>query len=104
MKLADNAKAPRPRRRHVYVIEGYAFLPHPEMRGVWLRVEQCVLLVDCEHCGAKTGHLCIGKQGPTVTTHWKRRLAARGKAKLLAGARSSNAVLHVTLGDLSVSR
>lgn len=47
----------------------------------WILTDGCVALVKCPECGAKVLELCeflSGKRG--VSTHWRRRSAAQGKA------------------------
>lgn len=77
-------KAPNTRRRHVYIIGGFAFLPHPTHRGVWLRVERCVLFVECPYsgCGAKAGELCNLRTGPSLSTHYVRRISHHQKLNI----------------------
>lgn len=71
--------------RYHYVVSApggpFAFVPHPVARGLWVRTHPCVLVVDCEHCKAKVGELCLGSTGNISHgfTHWKRRRDARGK-------------------------
>ncbi len=59
----------------------YAFLPHPDHRGMWVRTDWCVLAVACSVCKSKKGELCqdhYKKNGRyTSGTHCGRRSAVR---------------------------
>lgn len=88
------------RRQHIYQVGRWVFVPHPMVKGAWLRTDASVLVVDCGYCGAKKGQLCRGKtpSGITAGTHsdrrgsavvFNRRLAQKAKAEHPA------TVLHV---------
>lgn len=52
---------------------GVAFIPHPHIRGAWVRVAPCVVDSACAHCNAPPGVLCTSTSGRyTVSHHWKR--------------------------------
>jgi len=79
---------PSPRKRgpkKFYILEPgdeqpFAFVPHPEEAGRWLRVHPCVAVVECE-CGARAGEPCINKQTGkwTVDIHYKRSWGSKTK-------------------------
>ena len=60
--------------KKAYVVNSeIAFMPHPHLRGLWLRVHPCILFVPCE-CGAKAQKPCRGSEGGEISgTHWYRR-------------------------------
>lgn len=80
------------RKRHVFQVGRWVFVPHPTVKGAWLRTDASVLVVACGYCGAKKGQLCRGKTpgGVTSGTHadrrygamiFNRRLARRARAE-----------------------
>lgn len=86
------------RRRHVYVVGGWAFLPHPEVRGAWLRTSDAVLLAGCRYCGARKGQPCRGKtpSGFTAGTHVDRRQRANAlRRRAVRAAERRTTLLHV---------
>jgi len=66
----------------VYVVGGFAFVPHPAARGVWIRTHPCVVQVDCGYCKMKIGVPCEGRDGYMASTHSLRRKAARKVPRL----------------------
>lgn len=57
----------------VYRGPAVAFVPHPHIRGAWVRVAPCVVDSACSHCKVPAGTLCISTTGKyTVSHHWKR--------------------------------
>ena len=66
--------------RNFILSKQIAFVPHPDLRGMWLRTHSCVVLVDCPACHSKKGIPCRNdKCGYNSDTHYKRRKAAKGK-------------------------
>ena len=61
----------------------WAFVPHPETSGWWLRCHPAVLIEACETCGAKRGQPCKGKTGYSSYTHRTRRIAAKKRTRRL---------------------
>lgn len=78
------------RNKYSYILTApggpFAFIRHPYVRGLWMRTHPCVILVDCEHCGAVKGYPCFQKKVINIksSTHYKRRNAAQGELKKLA--------------------
>ena len=68
---------PVQRVKRVYFGPGVAFVPHPHLRGAWVRTHPCVVLVACPQCESPRGFLCLGSQGFGVTVHFKRVDAAK---------------------------
>lgn len=65
------------RAKTTYAIGSVAFVPHPVMRGMWMRTDLAVLLADCERCKSRAGIPCRSHTGSyTSTTHYLRRQAA----------------------------
>jgi len=62
--------------RFGYIVsQSIAFVPHPHLRGLWLKTHACVLLTACAFCEAKVGEPCRGKKGIGSWTHASRRIA-----------------------------
>jgi hypothetical protein len=65
----------------VYVVRtspAYAFVPHPQFRGLYIRTDQCVAYAACPLCGAAIGVPCSGSYGYHVATHVVRHRADKG--------------------------
>lgn len=69
----------------LYLVGGFAFVPHPVARGYWIRAHPCVAKVTCPFCGSVPGIPCMNKKlGKYVGyTHYDRRKAAE-KIKIKA--------------------
>jgi hypothetical protein len=67
---------PAQKIKRVYLGPAVAFVPHPHLRGAWVKTHPCVVLVSCPHCDSPKGFLCLGSQGFGVTVHYKRIHAA----------------------------
>lgn len=65
------------RVRTLYVVGGFAFVPHPGCHGHWLRVDVAVVKVPCSACGSPVGLPCQGVDGYRAGTHYVRRDAAK---------------------------
>jgi hypothetical protein len=64
-----------------FILSRYiAFVPCPGLRGLWKRVEACVVLVDCPVCGSKKGVPCKSRDGRKYwsSNHADRDRAAKG--------------------------
>lgn len=72
---------PAQKIKRVYLGPAVAFVPHPHLRGAWVRTHPCVVLVACPHCDSPRGFLCLGSQGFMVNVHFKRPWAARAFVK-----------------------
>lgn len=88
------------RKRHVFQVGRHVFVPHPEVRGAWLRTDSSILLAACGYCGAKKGQPCRGKtpSGITAGTHSDRRMAAnaaRRRIERRARAERAATIMHV---------
>jgi hypothetical protein len=81
---------PVQRVKRVYFGPSVAFVPHPHLRGAWVKTHPCVVLVSCPQCESPRGFLCLGSQGFGVTVHFRRVDAAasyrRGNAYHLGGS------------------
>lgn len=66
-------------RARAYIISKYiAFVPYPQIRGMWMKVDPAVVQVECPICMSKKGEPCIGTRANYVTTVcWKRKRAAK---------------------------
>jgi hypothetical protein len=64
---------------HTYAVHAgstkWAFVPHPEISGLWFRTHLCVLVSPCSYpgCKAKRGQPCKGPDGYKSGTHYMRR-------------------------------
>lgn len=67
---------PVQRVKRVYFGPTVAFVPHPHLRGAWVKTHPCVVLVACPQCESPRGFLCLGAQGFGVSVHFKRVDAA----------------------------
>lgn len=68
---------PRAKAKAYILSDKVAFVPHPEFRAMWLRVDPSVVLVMCSQCGSKKGVPCRFRQANYgVSTHTVRREAA----------------------------
>lgn len=79
-----------------------AFVPHPDVRGAYVRVDISVVLVKCPVCKAKRGELCLGAFGRRiVSTHIDRRglRLATQKYKILV---RDAAIAVIVDGDIRV--
>jgi hypothetical protein len=61
----------RPRGPHeAYIINGqWAFIPHPALAGIWLRVHPCVAAVPCPQCNSVEGEPCRWHRGKYGQSH-----------------------------------
>jgi hypothetical protein len=61
----------RPRGPHeAYIINGqWAFIPHPALAGLWLRVHPCVAAVSCPQCNSVEGEPCRWHRGKYGCSH-----------------------------------
>jgi hypothetical protein len=67
------------RAEKAYVIGNVAFVQNPIAHGYWIRTDRSVLVAPCSACEAKVGDPCLGRSGPTSTTHFVRRDEAKNK-------------------------
>jgi hypothetical protein len=59
--------------KKVYRGQGVAFIPHPHIRGAWVKVAPCVVDHACPSCNAPPGVLCTSTTGKyTVSHHFNR--------------------------------
>ncbi len=58
--------------------QAFGFIPDPDKRARWMRVEPCVLIVPCPVCKVKRGKPCCFSAGSSVGVHWARREDAKG--------------------------
>ena len=67
-----------PRPKYCYLAGGFAFISHPHIPGVWLRLDPCVVKVPCPRCEAVVGDPCKYRgEVMAASTHWQRREAAQ---------------------------
>ena len=71
------------RKRHLFSVGRWVFIPHPKIRGAWLRTDSSVMEAGCDYCGARRGELCKGatSSGRTAGTHSARRQLANGRRR-----------------------
>ena len=90
----------------IYIVGGFAFVPHPIARGMWLRCDLSVAKAACGLCGSVVGEPCKrmsfrGDPKPvtpfhyTSGTHYPRRDAA----KALPLPASNADELHCTINQ-----
>jgi len=53
--------------------ECWAFVPHPDIVGMWLRLHPCVLVSSCPFCKVPRGVPCRTEDGYVHYTHGNRR-------------------------------
>lgn len=76
---ARGVVASRPQRNVAYIVPPhFAFIKHPHVAGVWLRVHIATLLAICPRCGVAKGDPCWNKGSPVLCCHWQRRRDAKG--------------------------
>lgn len=69
---------PRAKAKAYILSDKVAFVPHPEFRAMWLRVDPCVVLAACRQCGSKKGVPCRHSANYGVFTHaWRRDDASK---------------------------
>jgi len=80
-------------QRPTYAFGLVAFVPHPHLRGLYLKTHVCVDLVACSYCGAEIHEPCRNKRSGWVSsTHVSRRNAAFGTRN--RGVRAAPTVTH----------
>jgi hypothetical protein len=69
------------------VVPPFVFLPHPKVKGQWIRTDICVVLRACPHCKAPKDELCKnvpGEEHGTACPHISRKRMGRSlKAPLM---------------------
>jgi hypothetical protein len=65
------------------MVDGFVFVPHPLLRGCWIRTDRSVLVVACRGCKAQLGEPCKGKGGYHSTVcRWRKREAQEKPVRL----------------------
>lgn len=68
----------RTRANRGYVFStSVAFVPHPHLPALWVRVHASVLRVVCPTCKAPPGQLCTRNGTVVHYSHWERRRSWR---------------------------
>jgi hypothetical protein len=98
----------RKRSYRAYVVKtnpNWAFVPHPEIRGAYVRTGVCVVQTACPQCKSPVGVPCqeTFPYGYTVDTHHARRVAACRLPHPLRERAKTVTAVEVNLADF-VSR
>lgn len=81
-----------PRAERGYLIRSngalIAFVPHPEIAGMWFRTDASVITTECAKpgCGARPGEPCKSTRGWSSQTHYHRRNDGKEAHRKLQGA------------------
>lgn len=59
---------------------GFVFVPHPDFRSLYMKVDRCVIDRPCPHCGSERGVPCVGKSKRIGRRYQAAHHYHRGKA------------------------